>query len=297
MQIDTLFAQLMPPAPRVVAVAAAQDDAVLSAVSEAAARGIATPILCGDRTRIEAVAHAGRIDIAGFDIIETRDDKSAAAAAVSLVREGRAHMLMKGKLQTADLLRAVLNKETGLRGSGILSHVGVLHSPILERTFLLTDAAILTYPDLKQKAAMIDNAVAVARGIGIESPKVAALAAVEVVNPDMQATLDAAALTLMNRRGQIKGCVVDGPMAIDLALSQEAVAHKGFVSEVAGAADILLFHNIDAANSALKIFTIAGQCLFGGVVMGAAAPIVLTSRSDSAESKLFSILCAASTCR
>jgi phosphate butyryltransferase len=152
---------------------------------------------------------------------------------------------------------------------------------------------MVMYPDLKAKAELINNAVAVAEGLGIRNPKVAPLAAVEFINPDMPATLDAAILTLMNRRGQIKGCVVDGPLTMDLALSKEAARHKGVVSEVAGCADILLFHNIEAANNSVKTFTYAGNCLFGGVVMGAAAPIVLASRSDSQESKLYSICCAA----
>lgn len=280
-----------------VAVAAAEDDAVLQAVCAAHERGIATPILCGDRAKIEAIAAAEALDISTFEIRAAANPLESARAAVALVRQGHADMLMKGRLQTADLLRAVLDRETGLRGQGILSHVGILVSPVLNRRLLVTDGAMVPYPDLQQKAAILGNAVAAARRLGIERPMVAALAAVEVVNPQMQATVDAALLAAMNRRGQIADCLVDGPLALDLAISPEAARHKGIDSEVAGQADILLFPAIEAANSTVKAFTIGGGCLFGGVIVGAAAPIVLTSRSDSGQSKLYSIACAAAISR
>jgi phosphate butyryltransferase len=217
-----------------------------------------------------------------------------AAAAVTLVRDGKADMLMKGLLQTSDLLRAVLNKENGLRGGGTLSHVAAIHSEAMGKTWIATDGGMVMYPDLKTKAQLIESAVKVARGLGIEMPKVAVLAAVEMINPEMPATLDAAALTAMNRRGQIRDCIVDGPLAFDLAVSPGAVKHKKVESPVAGQADILLFPNIDAGNAVVKAMTNIGGCIFGGVVMGASAPIVLTSRSDSDISKLYSIAIAAS---
>lgn len=278
-----------------IAVAAAGDPPVLQAVSEAYKAGIAQPILCGDIEKIDAAARLHNIDISPFEIIETDSDHQAVVIAVSLVRDGRADVLMKGLVQTADLLRAVLNKETGLRGDGILSHVAAIDCPQLDRTLLLTDCAINTYPDLKTKVQLIRNAVAVAHGLGIEQPKVAPLAAVEVVNPDMPATVDAAALAAMNSRGQITGCFVDGPLALDVALSAEAAHHKGLSSGAAGQADILLFHTIEAGNSTYKAMTTVAGCLVGGVVMGAAAPIVLTSRADSSESKLFSVALACSS--
>jgi phosphate butyryltransferase len=284
-------------APRGMAVAAAEDETVLSAAVMAYSRRLATPILCGSADKIKEIAEAHGIDISPFELISCATPVEAARTAVSLVREQRAGILMKGLVQTADLLRTVLDKENGLRGDGILSHVSVLRSPILNRQFLLTDAGMVTYPDLKTKAELIKNAVRVAAGLGILNPKVAVLAAVEVVNPDMPATLDAAALTAMNRRGQIKDCIVDGPLAMDLALSEEAAHHKNVKSEVAGRADILLMPNIDAANMALKALTVGGNSLFGGLVMGARAPIVLNSRSDTDASKLFSIECAAAVYR
>jgi len=294
MNYEELLKKRIPPSRKKVAVAAAEDEVVLSTVCKAYEFGVAEPILCGDRVKIEALAKKYGLDISSFEVFHTTNGVESAELAVSLVKQRKADMLMKGLLQTADLLRAVLNKENGLRGGGVLSHVSVLHSPILDRMLLLTDAAMVTYPDLKIKAEMIRNAVIAAKGLDIENPKVAVLAAVETVNPEMQATLDAAGLTVMNRRGQIRDCVIDGPLAMDLALSEDAAKHKGVVSEVAGAADILLFNNIDAANSALKVFTVAGNCFFGGIVMGATAPIVLTSRSDTEQSKLYSIACAAS---
>ena len=288
---EALIRRCKKSAPSRIAVAAAGDAFVLQALSEAYRAGISTPILCGDIERIDDAARMHNIDISPFEIIEADNDLQAISMAVSMVRRGNADMLMKGLIQTGDLLRAVLDRENGLRGggNGVLSHVAVIDCPSLNRTLLLTDGGMVTSPDLKTKAHLINNAVLVAKGLGIELPKVAPLAALELVNPDMQATLDAAALTVMNRRGQITGCLVDGPLALDGALSPKAAQHKQIDSEVAGNADILLFHNIEAANSTVKALTVAGGCLMGGVVMGAAVPIILSSRSDSMESRLYSI--------
>lgn len=294
--LEGIFGKHGLPARRRAAVAAAEDSLVLSAVSQACERGLIEPILVGDPDAIDRAAREAGVDISRFARVAAMSEEIAAREAVALVRAGDADMLMKGMLQTSTLLRAVLDKEKGLRGGGILSHVSVLYSNAQNRLLLLTDAAMVPYPDLKTKGSLIQNALRVAKGLGIDCPRVAVLAAVEQVNPDMPATVDAALLTMMNRRGQIKGCVVDGPLAMDLALSEEAARHKGVDSEVAGRADILLFHNIEAANSVLKTFTIAGGYLFGGVVVGATAPIVLTSRSDLEQSKVYSIACAAAIC-
>lgn len=283
--------------PRGMAIAAAEDDTVLSAAVQAYKNGLVVPILCGNEKKIKETADNAKIDITTLEIVHCETTQEAILSAISLIKEKRAEFLMKGLVQTADLLRAVLDKERGLRGDGILSHVSVLDSPILKKRFLMTDAGMVTYPDLKTKVELIRNAVRVAAGLGIRNPKVAVLAAVEVVNPDMQATMDAAALTVMNRRGQIKDCIVDGPMAMDLALSEEAVRHKNVKSDVAGHADILLMPNIDAGNMSLKAFTHGGNCLFGGLVMGAKVPIVVNSRSDTDASKLFSISCAEAVSR
>jgi phosphate butyryltransferase len=275
-----------------MAVAAAEDDSVLSAAVQAYKSSLVLPVLCGNAEKIKAIAGAAALDISPFEIVNCASAPESIAAAVSLVRESSAGVLMKGLVQTADLLRAVLDKENGLRGGGFLSHVSILDSPILKRRFILTDAGMVMYPDLKMKAELIRNAVLAARGLGFQTPRVAVITAVEVVNPEMPATLDAAALTAMNRRGQLTGCIVDGPLALDLALSEESARHKGVVSDVAGRADILLMPNIDAGNATLKAFTNGGNCLFGGLIMGAKAPIVVNSRSDHDSSKLFSIQCA-----
>ena len=293
MDFATLLAQTKPPQRQTVAVAAAEDSVVLQTLADAYREGVADAILCGDEQRIKDVAQAEGLDISPFSIIHAADERAAAAAAVRAVREGKADMLMKGLLQTSNLLKAVLDKEHGLRGSGLISHVSVLYSPILDRIIYLSDAGMVPYPDLAAKAKIIENCVRAARGMGVECPKVAVLAAVETVNADMPPTLDAAALTVMNKRGQIKGCIVDGPLAMDLALSPFSAEHKGVKSEVAGRADVLIFPNIEAGNCVLKTLTCAGNGIFGGVVMGAAAPIVLSSRGDNAQSKLFSIACAA----
>ncbi|MDL2317636.1 bifunctional enoyl-CoA hydratase/phosphate acetyltransferase [Eubacteriales bacterium OttesenSCG-928-A19] len=293
MDFDRIMAALPVGERKRLAVAAAADTYVLEAVCEAKARGLVRPTLFGGADAIRCVASEIDCPLEGMEIHDAPTDEQAAAMAVSLVRDGGADMVMKGRLQTATLLRAVLDKEHGLRKDKVLSHVGVLHSPTLQRMLLLTDGGMVMYPDLETKVALIRNAVTAANGLGIAMPKVAAIAAVEVVNPKMQATVDAALLTMMNRRGQITGCIVDGPLAMDLAITPEAKAHKGVVSDVAGAADILLMHNIDVGNSVLKTFTKAGDCLVGGVLMGALAPVVLTSRSDGVRSKVYSIACAA----
>lgn len=293
MDFASLLALTKPPQRRMVAVAAAEDAVVLNTLIVAYREGIANAILCGNETRIMETAQAEGLDISAFTVIHAADERQAAMAAVAAVREGKADMLMKGLLQSSILLKAVLDKERGLRGSGLISHVSVMYSPILDRVLYLSDGGIVLDPDLAAKAKMIENAVRAARGMGVACPKVAVLAAVETINQDMRATLDAAALTQMNRRGQIKGCVVDGPLAMDLALSPYAAEHKGVKSEVAGQADILLFPNIEACNCSLKVFSCAGHGIFGGLIMGATAPIVFSSRGDSEQSKLFSIACAA----
>ncbi|MPM46116.1 Phosphate acetyltransferase [bioreactor metagenome] len=217
------------------------------------------------------------------------DINKAAAKAVELVSKGEAQFLMKGILGTADLLKAVLNKEAGLKTSNLLSHVMIYEVPTYHKLLFLTDGGMVPYPELKDKIGIINNAVKVAHSLQIEKPMVAPICAVEVVNPSMQATLDAAALATMNKRGQIKGCIIDGPLALDNAISKEAAHHKGIVSEVAGETDILLVPNIEAGNFLGKSLTYFAQAESAGVIVGAKCPVVLVSRADSAKSKLYSI--------
>lgn len=294
MDMDLLINKLSKKQPVKLVVAEAQDEMVLKAVYNAYKIGIVIPILCGDEKLIkEKASHCG-VNINKFEIIHTTNPKDSVKAAISLILNNKADILMKGLLQTSELLKGVLDKNEGLRGEGILSHVGIINSKKLGRTVILTDSAMVMYPDVKTKVHLINNAVIVAKSLGIEKPKVAPIAAVEVVNMDMQATVDAAVLTAMNNRGQIKDCIVDGPLALDLALSPLAVQHKNITSDVAGYADILLFHNIESANATYKAMSIVDESVMGGIVMGAKVPIVLTSRSDSDVSKLYSIACAVS---
>jgi phosphate butyryltransferase len=272
-----------------LSVAAAQDDEVLIAVDSARKLGIVEAILVGDKEKIEKIAEAASIDVTKYEIVDCKDLKEAARTAVSLVSQGKADYLMKGLIGTADLLKAVLDKEIGLRGGGLLSHVMVYSVPTYHKLLFLTDGGMVTYPDLNQKVQLINNAVKVAKSLEVSPINVVPLAAVEVINPDMQATLDAAALAKMNQRGQIKGCIVDGPLALDNAISKEAAKHKGIESPVAGEADILLVPNIESGNLLGKSLTYFAQAKSAGIIMGAKCPIVLVSRADTHESKLYSI--------
>jgi phosphate butyryltransferase len=277
-----------------VAVAAAHEESALEAAFDAARHGLIEPILIGDAERIRAIAADLGADLAGVRIIDEKDYAKAAAEAVALVRAGEADMLMKGVLDTSILLKAALNKENGLNAGRLTSHVAVMEVPTYHKLLIVTDAAINIAPDLAGKLDIIANAVLVAKAIGLNNPKVALLAAVEKVNWDkMPCTADAAIITQMNRRGQLKGCIVDGPLALDNAVSAESAQIKKIVSEVAGDADILVAPDIEAGNILYKCLLDLGQAKGAGIVVGASKPIVLTSRADSAETKLASIALAA----
>ncbi|CRK84055.1 phosphate butyryltransferase [Neobacillus massiliamazoniensis] len=275
-----------------VAVAAAEDTDVIEAVLDAIDRNLANFLLFGDKEKIQAIIDEKNREMASnkqLKIVHADSKTSAAELAVQAVSSKEATVLMKGNIQTNIILKAVLNKEYGLRTGNVLSHVAVFEIPGINRYTIVTDAAMNIDPNLEQKAQIIKNAVSIAHSIGIENPKVAPLAAVEVVNPAMQATIDAAALTMMNRRGQISGCIVDGPLGLDNAVSSLAAEHKGIRSEVAGKADILLVPAIEVGNVLYKSLIYFANAKVGAVIAGAAAPIVLTSRADSAESKLYSL--------
>lgn len=276
-----------------VAVAVAQDEPVLEAIKAAKEKGIADAILVGDKLEIERIADKLEMDLSDYEIINETNITKAAVEAVRLVSTGEADMVMKGLVDTATFLRSVLNKEVGLRTGKLMSHVSVFEIEGIDRLILLTDAAFNTYPDLKAKVQILNNSVEVAHACGIELPKVAAVCAVEVVNPDMPATIDASLLAKMNDRGQIKGCIVDGPLALDNALSEEAANHKGITGEVAGKADIILLPNIETANVMYKTLTYTAKSRNGALLVGTSAPVILTSRADKFETKLNSIALAA----
>jgi phosphate butyryltransferase len=276
-----------------VAVAVAEDEEVIEAVIEALKRNLANFILFGDNEKINTILNVKHKDQQksnkSLTVVHADSNTMAAELAVRAVSTKEATVLMKGNIPTSVLLKSVLNKEYGLRTGNILSHVAVFEIPDYDRFTIVTDAGMNIAPDLEEKAQMIRNAAAIARAIGIEYPKVAPIAAVEVVNPAMQATIDGAALTIMNKRGQITGCIVDGPLALDNAVSALAAEHKGIQSEVAGRADILLVPAIEVGNVLYKSLIYFAKAKVGAVIAGAKAPIVLTSRADSAESKLYSL--------
>lgn len=276
-----------------IAVAVAQDKHVLEAIKDADNQRIAQAILVGDKVKIDAIAAELYMDLTRFELIDEADNNKAALKAVELAATGKADMVMKGLIDTASFLRAVLNKESGLRTGKLMSHVGVFEINNFDRLIFLTDAAFNMYPEIKDKIDIINNAVVVAKAVGVENPKVAPVCSVEVVNPSMPATIDAAILSKMNDRGQIKGCIIDGPLALDNAISEEAAAHKGITGPVAGKADIILVPNIEAGNIMYKTLIYTSNCKNGGLLVGTSAPVVLTSRSDSHEVKLYSIALAA----
>ncbi|MGB9857061.1 MAG: bifunctional enoyl-CoA hydratase/phosphate acetyltransferase [Dictyoglomaceae bacterium] len=272
-----------------ISVASAEDESVLSALKDAYKEFGVKAILVGNQEEIERILKEINYWDFVLDIVSTCDKVQSAKKAVSLVREGKAHLLMKGLLQTADFLRAVLDKEEGLRIGRFLSHIFLLYLPSLQRFVGITDGGLNISPSLEEKKQIIENAVSLFYFLGYEKPKVAVLAALELVNPDMPATIDAALLSKMGERRQIKNAIIDGPFALDNALLLESAFHKKIRSEVAGKADILLVPDIEAGNILAKALIFFGNCEAAGIVWGAKVPLILTSRADSLKTKLLSI--------
>ncbi|MBQ0027785.1 MAG: phosphate butyryltransferase [Lachnospiraceae bacterium] len=279
---------------KTLAVAVAQDKAVLEAVKMAKERGIANAILVGDEEQINAIGSELGMDMSEYRVIDEKDVVEASLKAVKLVHDGEADMYMKGLLPTGTFLKSVLNKEVGLRTGKPLSHVCVFEIPGIDRLLFLTDVAFIPYPTLEDKVCMINYTVEVANACGVEMPKVAPLAALETVNEKMPVTVEAAKLTEMNENGEITGCIVDGPLSMDIALYREAAEEKGALGrKVAGDADILVFPDIHAGNLVYKSIVHMAPCNNGNILTGTKAPVILTSRSDSCEVKVNSIALAA----
>ncbi|AHX20183.1 MULTISPECIES: phosphate butyryltransferase [Bacillus] len=296
MKLEYLIDQAAGKPKKTVAVAVAEDHEVIEAVAKAIKLQLAQFRLYGNQEKIMGMLQEHGLQTSEHvEVIAAMSSAEAAELSVKAVRNGEADVLMKGNIPTANILKAVLNKEWGLRKGSVLSHVAAFEVQNYDRLIFVTDAAMNIAPDVTQKAAIIQNTVEVAQAIGIDLPKVAPIAAVEVVNPAMQATIDAAMLTQMNRRGQIKDCIVDGPLALDNAVSQIAAEHKGIVSDVAGKADILLVPTIEAGNVLYKSLVYFADAKVGAMIAGAKAPIVLTSRADSAETKVYSLALAVAT--
>ncbi|WP_210468949.1 phosphate butyryltransferase [Sporosarcina sp. 6E9] len=276
----------------IVAVASAADMEVLTAVYEAVTNEIASFVLFDDEGKIHHLLSQNFQELLSNEKIKihhTENLTESAVEAVKSVSSGQAHVLMKGNIPTSVLLKEVLNGEYGLRTGKILSHVAVFEVPNYDRLLFVTDAAMNIAPDLDAKAQIVRNAVSTAHVCGVDEPIVAPLAAVETVNPAMAPTIDAASLVVMNQRGQISGCIIDGPLALDNAISIEAARQKGIAGSSAGKADVLVVPNIEAGNILYKSLVYFAEAKVGAVIQGASAPIVLTSRSDSAESKLYSL--------
>jgi phosphate acetyltransferase len=264
------------------------DELSLTGALDAAERGIIVPILVGPKARIVAVAKAAGCSLTGIEVVDTPHSHAAAAMAVALARAGKVEALMKGALHTDELMEAVVDATLGLRTERRMSHIYVLDVPTYPKPLLITDAAINVAPDLREKRDIVQNAIDLARALGTELPKVAILSAVETVTPRMTSTLDAAALCKMADRGQITGGLLDGPLAFDNAISAASAAAKGIVSQVAGDADILVAPDLESANMMAKQLIYLAGADAAGLVMGAAVPIILTSRADSGWARLAS---------
>jgi len=285
---------------RKIVVAAAEDLLVLKAVMQAVQLKIAEPILVGDSEKIREISRQIGFDLSTVDIIDEKDPTRSCYRAVQIIREGRASILMKGLVPTAPLLLAVLDKERGLmkggdnrQTQGLLSHLAVFQTRYYHKLLGVTDAGMNIAPDLCEKVSIIRNAAEVFYALGVKEPKVAVLGPVETVNEKITSTTDAAVLTQMNARGQITGCIVDGPLALDNAVSKEAAHHKGIKSHVAGDADILLTPDLNSGNILYKCMSFLSDGVSAAIITGAKAPVVLTSRADTEETKLNSIALAA----
>lgn len=280
-----------------VAVVAAHDEHTLEAVFKACENNIVDPILIGDAPKIKNILSNLNESIADRAIIDVASDSLAAYKAVELVNRGELDFIMKGKIQTADLLRAVVDKEKGLRTGNIMSHFVIIEVPNYHKLIVTTDGGMVMYPTLEQKKQIINNAVNTLISMGYEKPKVAVLAAVEKVNPKMPETIDANELKKMNQNGEIKNCIIEGPISYDLTMSKESAKIKGYTSPVAGDADILIVPNITAGNILGKCLTFSAGAKMAGFIVGAKVPVVLTSRGSTSEEKYLSLVLSAASAK
>jgi phosphate acetyltransferase len=290
---ERLIAAARDGTPAVTIVAHPCDETSLRGAVDAAAEGLIEPVLVGPEAKIRAVAAERGIDLAGRQIVDAPHSHAAAAAAVALVREGKGELLMKGSLHTDELMKEVVDKDTGLRTERRISHVFVMDVPGHPDTLFVTDAAINIVPDLETKRDIIQNAIDLWTGIGMGTPKVAILSAVETVTTKIPSTIEAAALCKMADRGQITGGLLEGPLAFDNAISPEAAEIKGIAGPVAGHGQILVVPDLEAGNMLAKNLTFLAHADAAGIVLGARVPIVLTSRADSVRTRLASCAVAA----
>jgi phosphate butyryltransferase len=278
---------------KTIAVAMAEDADVLKALEKARSMGLTHAILTGNSKNISSIMSNLHINENDYDIIDCSNEKQSVETAVEKVKSGIANVLMKGLCSTSVFLKEVLDRTNGLRSGKVLSHLAVFESPQYHKIFMLSDAAMNIAPDLSAKIVITENAISAALKLGYEKPKIAIISAVEKVNPDgIPSTVDAAIISKMNERNQIKNSIIDGPLALDNALSEKSCKIKGLNTQVGGDADILIVPNIETGNALYKLLTILGNAKVAGIIVGATAPIVLTSRADSDESKFLSIITA-----
>lgn len=293
--LDLLVQMALKKGRKRIAVAVAQDEDVLKAIKNAVEKNLISPVLVGDKSEIQEEAARVSFDLQQAEIIHEPDKNAACALAVKLVKQGNADILMKGMVSTGQFVKAIIDKEYGLLKGGLLSHLAFFETRYYHKILCITDAALNIAPDMNEKVAIINNAVAVYHQLGIPVPLVAVLAAVESVNPKMEATVHAAMLTQMQKRMQITGCIVDGPLALDNAVSADAAKHKSIVSDVAGNADILVAPDLNSGNILYKSLNFLGGAVCAAIVAGASVPVVLTSRADEDRSKFLSIALAVAT--
>lgn len=292
-QFSELTEQVKQEKRKTVAVAMAEDKDVLQALENARQMGITNALLTGSRKKIGSLMSELDIDIQQYKIVEAGSESEAVKLAVNAIHDGSAQVLMKGLCSTSVFLKGILDKHNGLRSGKVLSHLALFESPHYHKLFMMSDAAMNIAPDLSAKVAITENAIKTAHALGYELPKVAIISAVEKVNPEaMPSSGDAALIAKMGDRKQIKGAIIDGPLAVDNALSSFACDVKGLETAVGGDADILIVPNIETGNAFYKLLTILGGARVAGIIVGAAVPVVLTSRADSDESKLYSIITA-----
>ncbi|WP_128292457.1 bifunctional enoyl-CoA hydratase/phosphate acetyltransferase [Afifella aestuarii] len=269
------------------------DETSLRSATDGAREGLIDPVLVGPSEMIQKLAHTHEIDIAGLRIVDAADAKAAAAKGIELAHLGEVGAVMKGALHSDELMGAVVKRDVGLRTSKRISHVFMMRAPTYPKSLMITDAVVNIAPALEDKLHIAQNAIDLARALGIEIPRLAVLSAVETVNPKIPSTVDAAALCKMADRGQIRGGIIDGPLAFDNAISAEAARTKGIVSEVAGRPDILLVPDLAAGNMLVKELTFLGRAEVAGIVLGTSVPVILTSRADSLDSRISSCALAA----
>jgi len=279
-----------------VAVVAAEDEHTLEAVMMAVCDGLVTPVLIGNLDWIETYLTRSGYDKDSCVIIPAANDEDAAWKAITAINKGEADFIIKGRLETSILLKAIVNKDSGMRTGRIMSHVTLVEMATYHKILALTDVAMVTYPDLDQKKQLIENAIEVLHKLGLDMPKVAIISATEKVNPKLIESIDADRLKQMNQAGELSGCLVEGPISYDLAINQESVDIKGYESPVASDADLIVVPNLTAGNLLVKSLIFSGRCKAAGIVVGAKVPIVLTSRSSPTADKYMSIILAAAAC-